>query len=47
MELSSGMFSLFSLTMMGDKIDPIIPPTAPEHAMKAVDINLSFSANQA
>ena len=46
-ELSSGMFCGSSLTMKGDKIEPIIPPTAPEHAMKAVDINLSFSANQA
>ena len=44
--LRRGMLWGSLLTMMGDMTEPIIPPTAPEHAIAAVDIILSFSANQ-
>ena len=43
---SMGMLAGSSLTMTGARMEPIMPPTAPEPAMAAVDKILSDSPNQ-
>ena len=41
-----GMLAGSSFTIMGAMTDPIMPPTAPEPAMAAVEMILSDSPNQ-
>ena len=43
---SMGMLAGLSLTITGARMEPIMPPTAPEPAMAAVETILSDSPNQ-